>query len=317
MNSKYRPRVLISYFFDDDSIPLGFACREAFVALGFDALGFHSQVEHVINRRFLKPASKLAKVVLRRPMDLSQDTRWHNQTHREAKLRHAVASFRPDLLFIIRGNSFDGELIAALKAEHDIRATVGWWVKDPRSDDQMLRDARIYDHYFCIHTHGYGPDSGIRHLPALGVYARLYRPMSARSEYNYLNDIVFVGGYAVRREENLQSLYDQGLRIYGPGWRKGRRMFDPGLRKAWAGSGIWGEPLVNLYCRSRIVLNVSSWDPRRLGGQNLRLFDVLLPTIAEAFATPVTTAAVVARAPAAPLPEAAAAREHVGERSGE
>jgi spore maturation protein CgeB len=138
----------------------------------------------------------------------------------------------------------------------------------------MLRDATVYDHYFCIHTHGYGPESAIRHLPALGIYARLYRPTAERSEANYVADIVFVGGHGERRERHLTPLLDHDLRIYGPGWRKGRRMLDTRLGRRWAESGIWGEPLVDLYCRSRIVLNVSSWDPQRLGGQNLRLLDV-------------------------------------------
>lgn len=274
MTNDSRPRVLISYFFENDSIPLGFACRDAFEALGFEARSFHGQAEHVFNRRILKPAGKLAKVFMRRPVDFSRGTRWHNQTYREAELRRVVAAFRPDLLLVIRGNSFDGEVIASLKAEYGIRTTAGWWVKDPRSDDQMLRDARIYDHYFCIHTHGYGPESGIRHLPALGIYERLYRPKSERHESGFVANIVFAGGHGERRERHLRPLVDLGLRIYGPGWRKGRRLFDTGLRRAWAGSGIWGEPLVDLYCRSRVVVNVSSWDPQRLGGQNLRLLDV-------------------------------------------
>lgn len=272
--TKTRPRVLISYFFADDSIPLGFACRDAFVALGFEARGFHGQAEHWFNRQVLKPASKLAKATLSRPVDLSAGTRWHNQTYREARLRRAVAEFRPDLLFVIRGNSFERQVIAEIKEQFGIRACVGWWVKDPRSDDQMLRDAAIYDHYFCIHTHGYDAGTGIHHLPALGIYSSLYRPVARRNESSFVADIVFAGGYGERRDEYVRPLLDHDLRIYGPGWRKGRRMFDRSLMRRWAGSGIWGEPLVDLYCRSRIVLNVSSWDPRRLGGQNLRLLDV-------------------------------------------
>ncbi|MDD5250231.1 MAG: glycosyltransferase [Rhodocyclaceae bacterium] len=268
------PRVLISYFFEDDSIPLGFACRDAFEALGFHARGFHGQAEHRFYRHVLKPASKLLKALSARPVDLSRGTRWHNAAFREAELRRAVADFRPDLLLVIRGNSFDGRVLSELKAEYGIRACVGWWVKDPRSDDQMLRDADSYDHYFCIHTHGYDAASGIHHLPALGVYSRLYRPTVARSESNFVADIVFAGGHGERRERYVRPLLDHDLRIYGPGWRKGRRIFDGRLMRRWAGSGIWGEPLVDMYCRSRIVLNVTSWDPQRLGGQNLRLLDV-------------------------------------------
>lgn len=266
-------RVLISYFFESDSIPLGFACKAGFEELGFQAQGFHGQKEHPL-QRFIKPANKLGKTLLGRPVDLSRDTRWHNHTFRQEELKRAVASFRPDLLFVIRGNSYDGEVIRELKSEFGIRACVGWWVKDPRNDDQMLRDARIYDHYFCIHTHGYTSDHGITHLPALGIYPELYRPTCERNDRNFAIDICFVGGHSTRRETFLRPLLDHDLAIYGPGWRKRQRAFDRDLMRRWKRSGIWGTPMVDLYNRSRIVLNITSWDTHTLSGQNLRLFDV-------------------------------------------
>lgn len=268
-----RPRVLISYFFENDSIPLGFACQSAFEQLGFEARGFHGQAEHPA-QRLLKPVNKLLKTLLFRPVDLAQGTPWHNHAYRQDQLRRAVADFRPDLLLVIRGNSFDREVIAGLKEEFSIRQCVGWWVKDPRGDDQMLRDAQIYDHYFCIHTHGYEADSRIRHFPALGVYRELYRPLLDRNEGAWRTDLSFVGGWSERRERFLRPLLGLDLKIVGPGWRKKKRLFDRPLMRRWAGSGIWGQAMVELYCRSRIVLNITSWDPGKLSGQNLRLLDV-------------------------------------------
>lgn len=267
------PRVLISYFFENDSIPLGFACKSAFENLGFAAKGFHAQAEHRA-QRLIKPANKLLKTLLFRPVDLSQGTRWHNHTYRQAELRRAVAEFRPDLLLVIRGNSFDSNVIAELKEEFAIRQCVGWWVKDPRNDDQMLRDAQIYDHYFCIHTHGYGPEDGINHLPALGVYSDLYHPLTDRNEGELDTDLAFVGGWSERREHFLQPVLENNLKVFGPGWRKKKRLLNRSLMQRCAGSGIWGQPMVELYCRSRIVLNITSWDSSKLSGQNLRLLDV-------------------------------------------
>jgi spore maturation protein CgeB len=266
-------RVLISYFFENDSIPLGFACMNAFKNLGFETRGFHAQTEHPA-QRFIKPANKLLKTLLFRPVDLSQGTQWHNHTYRQAELRRAVAEFRPDLLLVIRGNSFDQRIISELKEEFAIRQCIGWWVKDPRSDDQMLRDAQIYDHYFCIHTHGYEPENEIHHLPALGVYRDLYYPLVQRTESNLNTDLVFVGGWSERREHFLQPLLGYDLKIFGPGWRKKKRLLNRSLMQRCAGSGVWGRPMVELYCRSRIVLNITSWDPGKLSGQNLRLLDV-------------------------------------------
>lgn len=267
------PRVLISYFFESDSIPLGFACKSALENLGFVAQGFHAQAEHPA-QPFIKPVNKILKSLLFRPVDISKGTHWHNHTFRQTKLRRAVAEFRPDLLLVIRGNSFDNEVIAELKKEFAIRQCVGWWVKDPRDDDQMLRDAQIYDHYFCIHTHGYGPKDGINHLPALGAYRDLYHPLVDRNEGELSTDLTFVVGWSERRERFLQPLLGNDLKIFGPGWRKKKRLINRSLMQRCAGSGIWGQPMVELYCRSRIVLNITSWDPGKLSGQNLRLLDV-------------------------------------------
>ncbi|HWV18432.1 MAG TPA: glycosyltransferase [Rhodocyclaceae bacterium] len=271
--SKARPKALISYFFADDSIPLGYACQGALQQLGFEVQGFHSQLEHPMYRA-IKPVNKLLKSLLSRPVDLTEGTGFHNQTYRNERLRQRLAEFRPDLLLVIRGNSFEQETLQQAKAEFGIKMTAGWWVKDPRNDDQMLNDAKLYDQYFCIHKHGYQPTSGIKHLPALGIYKDLYHPIGSRDESSFVADLCFVGGWGPRREAFLQPLLDHDLKIYGPGWRKKKRIFDRRLMRRWSGSGIWGQPMVELYRRSRIVLNITSWDSQKLTGQNLRLLDV-------------------------------------------
>jgi spore maturation protein CgeB len=135
----------------------------------------------------------------------------------------------------------------------------------------MLEDSRIYDHYFCIHRFGYNEKDKIHYLPALGVDRALYRPL--HPEKTYRHEVVFVGGWSPRRQDMMDALGDLPVEIYGPGWRKRRNWFNPELRKKIKANRIWGEELIALYNESKIVLNISSWDPTRTG-LNLRVFDV-------------------------------------------
>lgn len=264
-----KPRVLISYFFGNDTIPLGASCAEGFRKLGWEVFCFNSQAESRITQYFLKYINKLLRAFGFKSMDITQHTRWGNHNFRQNQLESAVARFRPDILLVIRGNSFDVDTIRRLKTLYGIRKTVGWWVKDPRATSEMTEDAKIYDYYFCIHRFGYGAEDHIHYLPALAVDRNLYHLLP--SEKTYLHDIVFVGGWSPRRQQMAESILHLPLEIYGPGWRKPR--IPPQLRKKVKASHIWGEALNELYNTSRIVLNISSWDPQRTG-LNLRILDV-------------------------------------------
>ncbi len=266
-----KPRVLISYFFGKETIPLGASCAAGFRELGWDVHCFNSQAESPVDRYFLKWVNKLIRMFGLRSADVSRNTPWGNHNYRQQQLEKAVAAFRPDVLLVIRGNSFDAEVIRRLKDHYAIRHTVGWWVKDPRAGNEMQQDARIYDHYFCIHRFGYEEKDNIHYLPALGVDRALYRPLPG--EKTCRHEVVFVGGWSARRQEFVEKLLDLPLEIYGPGWRKRRNWFNPQLREKVKANRIWGEELIVLYNQARIVLNISSWDPGR-SGLNLRVFDV-------------------------------------------
>lgn len=271
MSLAMKPRVLISYFFGKDTIPLGASCAAGFQALGWEVTCFNSQAESRVNRYFLKWVNKLFRTFGFRSVDVARHSPWGNHNFRQLQLEKAVADFRPDVLLVIRGNSFDAEVIRRLKESYNIRHTVGWWVKDPRTSGEMLEDSRIYDHYFCIHRFGYEEKDNIHYLPALGVDRALYRPLSPEKIYRH--EVVFVGGWSPRRQEMMDALSDLPVEIYGPGWRKRRNWFNPELRKKVKANRIWNEELVALYNHARIVLNISSWDPTRTG-LNLRVFDV-------------------------------------------
>lgn len=266
-----KPRVLISYFFGRETIPLGASCAAGFRELGWEVQCFNSQAESPVQRYFLKWINKLTRLLGLRSLDVSRRTPWGNHNYRQRQLEKAVAAFRPDLLLVIRGNSFDAEVIQRLKSRYGIRHTAGWWVKDPRAGNEMQEDARIYDHYFCIHRFGYDELDNIHYLPALGLDRDLYRPLAG--EKTSRHEVVFVGGWSPRRQEFMEKLLDLPVEIYGPGWRKRRNWFNPQLREKVKANRIWGEDLIALYNSAKIVLNISSWNPGRTG-LNLRVFDV-------------------------------------------
>ena len=266
-------KILISYFFKSDSIQLGFAFRDALTDMDYEVATFHSQTEHPL-WPFIKHINKILKIILSKPVDVTSGTSWSNHNYREKKLKELVDNYKPNIILVIRGNSFSGKTLKSIKSRYPSIKTVGWWVKDPRKDDEMVEDSKLYDYYLSMHDYGYTSKDNIKHLPVLGVYKNLYMCIQDRTESNLTKQICFVGGYVPRREVFIRELEGFQLEIYGPGWKKGKRAFNFNLMAMLKGSSIWGKQLVDLYNSSEIVLNISSWDSDNLGGQNLRLFDV-------------------------------------------
>lgn len=266
-----KARILISYFFGSDTIPLGDSCARAFESMGHEVYRFHSQVSSPWEQYFFKWLGKLVRGLGCKGCDPSRNAPWGNDASRARALEKAVKEFRPDIVLVIRGNSFSKTLLQRLKSEYGVKKTIGWWVKEPRDNGEMQEDATRYDSYFCIHTHGYVEGQGIHHLPALGVDSTLYYP--AREVQPTKHDVVLVGGWSKRRQQYLEAIADLPLEIWGPGWRK-RGHASAQLQSRVRGSKIWGDELIRLYHTSKIVLNVTSWETGKKSGQNLRLFDV-------------------------------------------
>jgi spore maturation protein CgeB len=101
------------------------------------------------------------------------------------------------------------------------------------------------------------------------IYRNLH-PNSSKRQYSH--DIVLVAGHNKRRQQFVDRLLDLPIDIYGKWLRHNR--FDFALRKRVKAKGAWGEELLDIYNSSKIVLNISGWDPARFTGLNQRVFDV-------------------------------------------
>ena len=267
-------RVLISYFFGDDMIPLGVSCARAFEAMGYEVYRFNSQMESPWEGVVLKPVNRLARGLGFRRREIGRSLPIHKVNFKRRKLLEAAAAFRPRWVFVIRAHEFvDAELVARLKRECGVEKVVGWRVDGPLDTPDLLEDARIYDAYFCSHRHGYDARSdNIRYLPVYGMDLALYRNFHVDSRPAYRHEMVLVGGYNPRRGELVERLLDLPLEIYGR-WGKQAR-FRPELKRHIRARGVWGDALLQVYNSSKIVLNITNWDPARYVALNQRVFDV-------------------------------------------
>lgn len=266
-----KPRILISYWFGDRTIPLGEAMAEGFAEIGFDVECFNTWTESSTYRYLLKPASRIARGFGFKSVDFSRNSRWGREQYRQNKFRQMALDFKPDILLVIHGHVIDNATLEALKSVNPGLLTLGWWVENPRDDNRpLLAQALLYDHYFCIHQYNYDPASTeIRHFQALAVDRKRYHKMQPPLERT--KEIVFVGSWYPKREQFLAAIADLPLSIYGPIWEK--KCKNPALLKCLKGRSIWGQALLDLYNRAQIVINVSIWDSHR-ETLNLRIMDV-------------------------------------------
>jgi spore maturation protein CgeB len=269
-----RNGVLISYFFGDDMIPLGVSCAEAFQALGWEAHRFNSQVESRWEHALLKPLNRLARGVGYRRREIGRSLPVSRINFKRRMLRQAVAAARPRWIFVIRAHEFvDAALVAELKRDYGVEKVIGWRVDGPLDSPDLLDDARIYDCYFCSHRHGYDPRSDrIHYLPVYGMDFALFRNLYAAAPRPYQHEMVLVGGHNARREQFVNRLLDLPLELYGK-WSKHTR-FNAALRSLVKDRGVWGDALLQLYNTTKVVLNITNWDPARYVALNQRVFDV-------------------------------------------
>lgn len=252
-------------------IPLGVSCANAFRALGYEVYRFNSQVESRWDRALLKPLNRLARGVGYRRRELGRGLPFSKVNFKKRMLKKAALASRPRWVFVIRAHEFvDAEFVRELKRDCGVEKVIGWRVDGPLDTPDLLEDAAIYDRYFCSHREGYDPRADkIHYLPVYGMDFSLYRKVPVGG---YERDMVLVGGPNPRREAFVTRLTDLPLEIYGR-WGK-RSRFNPVLRKRVKARGAWGDELVRLYNTSRIVLNVTNWDPARYVALNQRVFDV-------------------------------------------
>ncbi len=258
-------RLLISYFFGPDAIPLGRSLAEAARALGHEVDCFDSQPEPWTHQYLAKHLVRIGRSVVPGCEHwLPGSSAWV----RNRRLTARVAAFRPEVILVLLGNSFRPGLVRSLAQRHGVKATIGWWVKDTACQVRERSLVNEFTHFASIGT--WRTESGIAHLSAIAADTVRFRPAS-RPQARDL-PLVFVGGWNRRRDPFFRAIADLPLHLYGPHWTK------QGFADHHMAEALWGDDLLDTLHRTQVAINVSSFDQGHGAGAgaNHRLLDVAL-----------------------------------------
>jgi spore maturation protein CgeB len=265
-------RVLIAY---TSRPPIIQYLSAAFARRGIEVRAVFADENTWFDRLVIHHLNKLAHNfrIIPKSKNFFEDRPASHMNFRSARLRDAIAAYDPDLVFHIRGLGFRDW------AFDGARRKFAWWVESDERLKEALGEVPWFDHYFFINSAsvaaaqraGYAHASYLPHA----VDASVFRPLP-----KVVKDIdfAFVGLWSERREQFLDAALEvsQNGALYGPKWFM-KTFHDRRFRRILKGSYIADEPLVRLYNRAKVVLNITSWGAgggAARSGLTMRLFEV-------------------------------------------
>ena len=237
---------------------IGSYCEEAFRGLGHDIQvfdfrrsryldsGLGARVRNVI-KRFLPARARNSGLVAALE---------HERMN--AALVQAVERFRPEVLFVLMGESITAETLQRARALGVV--TVNWF------HDSVLAPVRrpfvedispFYDFFFMIDSGSVlkHVNIGSRHVHTMplgcspGCHRRVGLTEKERKDYG--SEIAFVGTVKFARAEVLKSISDLGLGIWGYWLEK-----IPGLAGCYRRQHVFGDEAVKIYNASKVVVDI-------------------------------------------------------------
>jgi spore maturation protein CgeB len=265
-------RVLIAYTSRPPTIDY---LRTAFTRRGIEVEALFADQNTRFDRFIIRRINKLAHNfrVIPKSKNFFEDHPLSHMNFRSAQLRSAITRYDPDLLFLIRGLGFRSWAVAGA------RTKFSWWVEADERVAEALREVPQFDHYFFINSSsvevarhaGYSHTSYLAHA----VDASVFRPLADVAKDI---DFSFVGSWSEKRQRFIDAALDvseNGV-VYGPKWYR-KTFYDRRFRRIVKGRYVAGEPLVQLYNRSKIIINITEWGAgggSRRSGMTMRLFEV-------------------------------------------
>lgn len=253
MPRRVKLRVLLSYKFDRNMVPLGFQCEAALIALG-----------HEVHRLEVDRRSFFQGITMAAPLP------------RDEQLVRRAEEVRPDMLFVVIGYNYSAEALETVKKRFNSKI-IGWWLESPESYRALSDTAGHYDHLFSFSKRMAASVESEMGLPCgfvnYGTDTGIYRPLklSPRRKRKYGSGISFLGKYKERRRELLEALAGMDLGIWGPLWKKDLGSGSPLLPHV-KGYRLFGRDATELFCASKVNININSWPSPT--GPNLRVFDI-------------------------------------------
>jgi glycosyltransferase involved in cell wall biosynthesis len=268
-------RVLIVWY--SPQPPLAASLAHAFARLGVATRVFYSWKCNTLFDRFIihfinHQAHNLRLVP--KSVDLFAG---HPKSHKEwrsQQLLNLAKEFEPDLIMIIGIHRFKEEVLHALR---QTGAMFLWFSESEKRFPEIAGELPVYHHIYVISSDtlervqqaGFANASLLQHA----VDPSLFRPL----EVPQTLDWCFVGQWHKRRQQYVEGLAEvsKNFVLYGTRWRK-HNYLKPAIFRRIRGTGIWGEEVVRLYNRTRVVINISVWGDEARGGKgaNMRILEV-------------------------------------------
>jgi spore maturation protein CgeB len=249
-----------------------FICMSEFIERALLRMGH--EVKFFENRQFMIPGRIRDRIPILDVFDKRRINR---------KLIATANAFRPDVLFVLQGDTLLPETIRTIRETLGIPA-VNWFIDpSPYIHALSLKLAPAYDLCFA------GNSTMVKENLAYGnTTMRLLRyacdpeihcpvPVTDEERRHYGNDVVFMGSWYPERESLLETLDEFDLGIWGAGWEKLHR--NSPLRKRLRGGQLQPTEWRKIYSSAKIVLNIhygfNSPDKRYVSQAANRVFEIL------------------------------------------
>jgi spore maturation protein CgeB len=196
---------------------------------------------------------------------VSAATRRINRRKMNAAFVQAVADFRPDVVFFLKGETIYESAIREVKQRYH-PVLLQWYPDGPFNTENRnaTRDSiasiPLFDIYYIYPKSLIAPlrEAGgrrVEYLPFCYDPAMLQRPnaISEKDRAKYATDVVFAGTWEPMREWWLEKVTEYDLSVWGNMWERVPETHP--LRHRWKGNAVYGEEISKLFAVSKIHLN--------------------------------------------------------------
>lgn len=196
-----------------------------------------------------------------------------------------IKKFRPDVIFIIKGETVFPETLMVIKETLKIPCVAYVWdcpfysyagkFADDFRKNNFAQCMHLYDHIFVYDPY-YAEEirkRGVVNVDYLPLatdpqrYKRINLSPDENAEYDF--DVAFVGFPFSNRVEIINELQEFKLGVFGEGWNKLKRN---GKTPLYYRGKAANDKVLKIYSSAKIVLNIH--DPEATRGLNTRTFDI-------------------------------------------
>lgn len=219
-----------------------FLYEQAFQALGMETRVFHHRdvtQDHLPSR-----IKKTANLLLDR---LGAGVAFNAYSHADHRLLQTVSEFKPEHVFIFKGETLRPDLLRSLKQDHGVRTLVNMFPDNPFVYDTVMQSLELYDRFFVKDT------VFVEQLKSMGAAHVDYQvhacapkagdtaPPSAEELALHKCDVTFVGNLYPHRMGILRKLSDLSLKLWGNPAGLDKLPADDPVRRMHQGRSIGGR----------------------------------------------------------------------------